>query len=248
MKRMRARHDLGEGSVLGAILSRSLGSTPWVGWLAAAGVGRGDAVLDVGSGNGLLLEEMRDAGFSDLTGVDPYIARDLELGPGARVLKRPLEQVEEPFDFVMMNHSFEHMPDPGGVLAQLARLLAPGKYLLIRMPVAGTHAWRTYGPDWVQLDAPRHLFVHTEESVALLAERTGFRLDRVVHDSTAFQFWGSEQYRRDIPLESAGSYLVRRSGSTVRRRDVTANARKAEELNLRGDGDQACFYLVRTAP
>ncbi|HSW31581.1 MAG TPA: class I SAM-dependent methyltransferase [Longimicrobiales bacterium] len=248
LKRMRARHDLGEGSVLGAILSHGLGPTPWVEWLAPAGIGREDAVLDVGSGNGLMLEDMRDAGFCDLTGVDPYIARDLDLGPGARVLKRSLEEVEGPFAFIMMNHSFEHMPDPESVLAHLARLLPPERYLMIRMPVAGTHAWRTYGADWVQLDAPRHQFVHTEASVASLAARTGFRVDRVVYDSTAFQFWGSEQYRRDVPLESPGSYLVRRSASFVRRRDVTAYTRTARELNQSRDGDQACFYLVRTDP
>ena len=63
--------------------------------------------------------------------------------------------------------------------------------IVIRIPIAGTHAWQTYGVDWVQLDAPRHLFLHTEDGMRSLAAGAGLQVTAVVHDSTAMQFWGS---------------------------------------------------------
>src|SRR3989304_5704603 len=103
---------------------------------------------------------------------------------------------------------FEHMDDPRSTLLHIARLLRPGHILLISLPLAGKYAWRKYESYWAQLDAPRHLFLHTEETIRLLARETGFTVREVHYDSTAFQFWGSEQYRRQIPLHDQRSYLV----------------------------------------
>jgi hypothetical protein len=109
----------------------------------------------------------------------------------------------------------------------------------------GKFAWREFGTDWVQLDAPRHLFLHTEKSIRILAQRTGFAVREITYDSSAFQFWGSEQYRQGIPLHDKRSYLVDRRRSPFTRREIAAFEKRATELNSRGDGDQGCFYLVR---
>jgi SAM-dependent methyltransferase len=204
-------------------------------------------ILDVGCGAGQVLREMSDAGFTRLTGVDPYIAADIEIGPGALVRKGDVPGLEGPFDFVMMNHSFEHVPDPAATLSAIARLLPPGRLLLVRVPVAGTWAWREYGADWVQLDAPRHVHIHTERSLRLLAERTGFALKDSWYDSGSFQFWGSEQYRRGIPLYAPRSHAVDPKASGFTARQVRDFEARAAELNRRRDGDQACFYLERQA-
>ncbi|HLA63217.1 MAG TPA: class I SAM-dependent methyltransferase, partial [Rhodothermales bacterium] len=178
-------------------------------------------------------------------GADPFIAADATPAPGVRVLKREMADVEGVFRLVMMHHAFEHMPDPEGALRESARLLAPGGHLLIRIPLAGTYAARTYVRDWVQLDAPRHHVLHTERSIALLAVRTGFDVESVVYDSSAFQFWASEQYRRDIPLCDPRSHFVSPSASSFSPEEIAAFQRQAEELNAAGDGDQAAFYLRR---
>src|SRR3546814_14684228 len=93
----------------------------------------------------------------------------------------------------MMHHSFEHMTSPRTELLKAAGLLSSGGRLLLRVPLAGKWAWDTYGINWIQLDPPRHLTLHTEESVARLAAATGFEVQAVVYDSTAFQIWGSER-------------------------------------------------------
>jgi len=245
LKRYRARHALGARSVPGAVLVLACGVPPFVIWITPAKLNWDDAILDVGCGSGRILGEMSIAGFSNLTGVDPYIAADATIGGRVRLLRRHLRGVVGSFDFVMMNQSFEHMDDPETRLMEVASLLPVGKMLLLRIPVAGKVAWREYGADWVQLDPPRHLFIHSEESIRILAERSGFTVQRVQYDSDSFQFWGSEQYRRGIPLQDARSHAVNPSRSPFLPNQIAEFERRAKVLNARGEGDQASFYLVR---
>jgi hypothetical protein len=145
-----------------------------------------------------------------------------------------------------MNHSFEHMPDPHGVFGHLRRLLDRKGWLVIRTPVATGLVWRKYGVDWIQLDAPRHRFIHTRKSIEVLARAAALVLDSVIYDSTEFQFWGSEQYRLDIPLKDKRSYNVSPSNSVFSKSQIANFSNQAEEVNRNGEGDQACFYLRRS--
>ena len=120
--------------------------------------------------------------------------------------------------------------------------MAPGRFVLIRIPVVSA-AWGEYGVDWVQLDAPRHLYLHTEKSLGLLADQAGFRITNVDYDSWSFQFWGSEQYRMDIPLRDPRSYAVDPSRSSFTSAQMSAFQARAEEWNRDRRGDQACFFL-----
>ncbi|HEU4726102.1 MAG TPA: class I SAM-dependent methyltransferase [Candidatus Eisenbacteria bacterium] len=245
LKRLRSRQALGDRSVLGAILLRKWGVPPFVRWIEPAGLRWDDAILDVGSGSGQILGDMSAAGFSNLTGVDPFIPADATMANGVRLLKRRLGEVSGSFDFVMMNQSFEHMDDPKSRLLEAARLLPAGRMLLLRIPVAGKFAWREYEADWVQLDPPRHLFIHSEESIRILAASAGFTVREIRYDSDSFQFWGSEQYRRGIPLHDARSYAVDPARSSFSPRQIDDYQGRADALNASGDGDQASFYLVR---
>jgi hypothetical protein len=71
----------------------------------------------------------------------------------------------------------------------------------------------------------------------MLADKAGFVVDRVIYDSASFQFWGSELYKRDIPLK----------GTNVQdhftAEQLSAFAEKAVQLNLLEQGDQAAFFL-----
>lgn len=99
--------------------------------------------------------------------------------------------------------------------------------------------------NWFAPDAPRHFHIQSPKSLASLAERTGFRVEKLVFDSGPHQFWGSEQYQRDIPHRSPLSHEDNPSGSIFSRQQLREFARRSRELNARGDGDSACFYLRR---
>ncbi|MDT7602626.1 MAG: hypothetical protein QOF61_623 [Acidobacteriota bacterium] len=200
------------------------------------------AVLDVGSGAGTTLLLLSQFGFRDLTGIDPFLDADISYPSGVRVLKAELCDLSRQFDLILANHSVEHVSDPRETLKEIRRLLKAGRYAIVRIPVAA-RAWQLYGADWVQLDPPRHLHLFTAAKFRALAEDEGFGVDEVRHDSTAFQFWGSEQYVRDIPLSDARSYLVNPEASVFSREQIARWEDEAAHLNARGEGDQAIFYL-----
>jgi SAM-dependent methyltransferase len=189
---------------------------------------------------------MAIAGFTDLQGVEPYLAADSQPYPGVRLRKGRLEEVPELFDTVMLHHVLEHFEDPACAMREVARVTRPGGYAIIRVPIAGTHAWKTYGASWVQLDPPRHICVPTRRGMELLATAAGFTVAEVVFDSTAFQFWGSEQVRRGIPLHDPRSVHVSGGSGTFSRREMRSFTARAADLNRAEDGDQACFYLRRS--
>lgn len=205
---------------------------------------RTSKVLDVGSGAGHTLVDLSHFGFRNLLGVDPFVESEVDIGANGRVLNADLSKVTGQFDLILSNHAIEHVRDPRQTLDEIYRLLKPGRYAIIRMPVI-SYAWRKYHTNWVQLDAPRHLFLFTAEYFSKLAVQTGFEVKKIRYDSTAFQFWGSEQYLNDVPLLDEKSYFVNPESSAFTTEQISAFAAEAEQLNARAEGDQAVFYLFK---
>jgi SAM-dependent methyltransferase len=214
-------------------------------WMSRAGLPLSASILEIGSGSGTRLIAMREAGYRDLTGIDPYISGDGSYSDGIRVLKREVRQIDRRYDFVMMHHSFEHMPDPFTALREVNGVLAPKGTVLIRIPVASCYAWKKYGVNWYAFDAPRHLYLHSPASLKCVAETVGFEIFDMFYDSDSYQFIGSEQYARDIPAQDQRSYFVNRSRSIFKSADIRAFENEAKRLNRCGEGDSAAFYLRR---
>jgi hypothetical protein len=94
------------------------------------------------------------------------------------------------------------------------------------------------------LDAPRHFYLHSEKSIAVAAEKAGLKIINSCRDSWDFQFWGSEQYIKNIPLKSQNSYSRAPKRSMFSKEDISSFTKKARELNELNMGDQAIFYLA----
>lgn len=194
------------------------------------------SILDVGCGAGLLVRDLRAAGFTAF-GIDRFAPQVSDAG-GIAVKQCELQDLSEHFDSVLFNHSLEHIDDQVGTLRLALSRLRPGGMCVVRIPVAAW-AWQEYGTDWVQLDPPRHLVVHSEKSFRLAVELAGFTVSDIVYDSFDFQFWGSELYRMGVPLETARPHLHDYFSKTR----MKEFARRAEELNRESQGDQAIFFL-----
>jgi SAM-dependent methyltransferase len=243
LKRRLADHALGGRDPVGAMVARVRGVPGILRGIRAAGLDRGARVLDVGSGGGHTLVTFNAWGFRHLLGVDPYVP--MELGPehGITVRRAAIHEVDGTFDLVMFHHSFEHVTDPSGTLGAARDRLGPSGWILIRTPVA-SDSWRQYGADWVELDAPRHLHVHTVESLRLLARGAGLEVRDVRWETDAFELWGSEQYRRDIPLTDPRSHDVRGRGQVFQRGEMRRFADRARRLNRDGLAGRAAFWLA----
>jgi SAM-dependent methyltransferase len=131
-------------------------------------------VLDVGCGDGALLDALRGRGREALglerTATRPDV-RPVELTAFA---ERPGEWAA-----VVFWHSLEHLRSPAAAVDRAHELLAPGGLLIIAVPNLGSWQARALRQRWLALDLPRHL-VHLPASTLTSGLRDrGFRIERV---------------------------------------------------------------------
>ncbi|SDD26549.1 Methyltransferase domain-containing protein [Mucilaginibacter pineti] len=201
-------------------------------------------ILDIGCGSGKLICEMFNLGFQNVQGTDKFIEAGYDYGYGVKVFKKDLSELKKKsYNLLMMHHVFEHMDNPAEELVKCHRLLKDDGHLIIRIPVVGK-AWDIYKTDWIQLDAPRHFFLHTVASMKILAGKAGFVIDNVIYDSTAFQFWGSELYKRDIPFVNENKEY-RLPTDYYSTEELDNYEQLASGLNKEQQGDSAIFYLTK---
>lgn len=153
-------------------------------------INKNDKILDIGCGSGSLLEALSKLDYKHLTGIEPYIHIDI-IGKGFSVYKKELSDLDtnQKFDIIMMHHSFEHMNNPSQVLKEIKDLLSERGICIIRIPVADSFAFDHYKENWVQLDAPRHIFLHTNKSIEILSSNAGMKVSEIKNDSGPFQFY-----------------------------------------------------------
>jgi len=208
---------------------------PYNKWIIKDLINFNSSILDIGCGGGHLLMKLQNFGFKNLTGADPFIQDTVTHNQGLVIYKKSIYELTGQYDFIMMHHSFEHMDRPVEIFEEINRLLRPGASALIRIPLAGSYVWEKYGIHWVQLDAPRHFYLHTPHSISLLAQKANLKLYHTIFDSAYTQFTGSERYLRD---------LASKNDKEVFTKDEIKQYKKlAKELNKSGKGDSACFYL-----
>lgn len=199
-------------------------------------------ILDVGCGSGHFLRILRMTGFRNLVGIDPYMTKPLN-EIGIQLMISDIYNTEGPYDLILFNHSFEHIPNPRLVISRVGDLLRENGLCIIQSPVVPSYAWTTYRENWVQLDAPRHLFIPSPKGIEIVSRRFGLKVADVRWNSTEFQFWGSEQYVHDVPLSSSESVSFHPRKGMFRPAQVREYRRMAAKLNKEGRGDQAVITI-----
>jgi 2-polyprenyl-3-methyl-5-hydroxy-6-metoxy-1,4-benzoquinol methylase len=187
--------------------------------------------LDVGCGaRSWWLDQLAAIGFKTLRGVDPFIERSIQHG-NTTITKGELADISGKFDAISFHHSLEHIPDQNAALSTCAGLLSKHGSIIVRIPTVSSTVWKEYGVDWVELDAPRHLYLHSHKSLKIAAERAGLFISEMYCDSVDFEFWGSEQYRRDIPLRASNSFYTDPGASVFSYREIAEFQRKTKAAN-----------------
>jgi SAM-dependent methyltransferase len=205
-------------------------------WSRNLGLTLKSRILDVGSGGGSLVRQLATVGFTNLVGVDPFIAGSVTYAGGLRLVKGELADLDEYFDFVMFHHSLEHVADPRQALADAKKLIAPGGVCLVRIPVADSWARHHYGREWVELDAPRHRWLMSRSAMRHLADKADFEAFDMWDDSDGFQLWGSEEYRRGMRFNPSKEEVFTKA-------ELKEFSRRGRALSAAGVGDRACFML-----
>jgi SAM-dependent methyltransferase len=229
------------GGLLGWAM-HALKPNPEVRALGELGILKSDSILDVGCGNGSRVARLAQLGFKAAEGIDAHLDYPVEMDGRVIARRATLDKTNGKFRLVMFHHSFEHLPDQQAAMRDARRLVRDDGFVLLRIPTCDSAAWDIYGTDWVQLDAPRHLYLHSRESFTRLAKQHGFRVLRLDDDSDGFQFWGSEQYKRDIPLADPRAHS--KKNPLFSKAELAAFDARAAALNAEHRGDQFCAVLV----
>ncbi|HSC54375.1 MAG TPA: class I SAM-dependent methyltransferase [Phnomibacter sp.] len=247
LKKKRDRFAITGSGLLGRIINQRMPSPNIELYnLRKVGLKTSDRILDVGSGAGLLTYIFYNAGFKHISGIDPYLSKDIIYDNGLKILNKPLADVtENSWDAILFHHSFEHMENPRLVLQQVYRLLKPGGKCVIRIPTSSSYAWQHYRENWVQIDAPRHYFLYSIPGLELLAAETGFTFQYLADESTSFQFTGSEQYKMGIPLHGDQRSFFEGNSKLFNKEQLYTFQKTSNDLNAKREGDSISVLLTR---
>lgn len=205
-----------------------------------------NSILDVGTGNGGTLSELRNIGYKNLTGIDPFINEEIIDGD-IRILKKSIFDVQEKYHTLMMHHSLEHTPNPLAIVIKAKELLEENGTLLIRIPIMGNYSWQKYKQFWCGLDAPRHIFIPTKKAIEILAEKAGLQIVKFEYDSPDFVsiLWMSEQFKNGIALNDNNSFFVSPTNSMFTKKDIKRFRKILKNEAFNNNGDTAAIYLKK---
>jgi SAM-dependent methyltransferase len=137
----------------------------------------GARLLDLGAAYGFAVDEARRAGWR-ASGLEVSAAaarRAVALVGGvvvrADAARAPFASAR--FDAITLWDVLEHLPDPHAVVAEVARLLAPGGRVVLTTGDVGSLAARVSGVRWHLLTLPEHLFFYSRESLRRLLAAHG---------------------------------------------------------------------------
>ena len=147
--------------------------------LSAVVPGRG-GLVDIGCGNGFVLEIALDRGWSEVRGVEPSADAIAQAAPTVRDLivadiMRPSLFPDSSFDAVTLFQVLDHMPDPIALLRECREILRPGGAIL-----ALNHNVTAWSARLMRERSPiidvEHTYLYSPATVRRLFEGAGFEV------------------------------------------------------------------------
>jgi 2-polyprenyl-3-methyl-5-hydroxy-6-metoxy-1,4-benzoquinol methylase len=152
-------------------------------------------VLDIGCGDGSMLDQWRSAlgGDAETQGVEMnHRAAELARSRGHTITASRIETAETPrgyFDLVYSLHVIEHVEDPTAFMTAARTTLRPEGCLLIDTPNVDTFDFRLFGArHWGGYHVPRHWTLYDASTFTTLARKTGFEVLGIEYCPSAI-FW-----------------------------------------------------------
>ena len=139
-------------------------------------------VLDFGSGQGGFIKLISKVARKAIGIEINQINRKLLSDKGFDVRKSLDDiKVNEKFDFVILNHSFEHLHEPVSILKKIKKVLKKNGKLVIEVPHSKDFLIKTLNCNDFKAFTffSEHLILHTKKSLMTILEHSGFKTIRV---------------------------------------------------------------------
>ncbi|MBN1409881.1 MAG: class I SAM-dependent methyltransferase [Spirochaetales bacterium] len=139
--------------------------------------------LDIGCATGMLLEYMRDKGWS-VQGVD-LCRESAEYGMEKRKVPIHIGTLESAafpgnyFSLIHFSHLIEHVPRPSAFLREVKRILIPSGTAIITTPNVDGFQARLFREKW-RSAIPDHLYLFSQSTLGRLLLREGFVIEKTV--------------------------------------------------------------------
>jgi SAM-dependent methyltransferase len=157
----------------------------------ARGPGR---LVEIGPGEGVFARAARNAGF-DVTAIEmdaracAHLRETAEVDAIESAVPEDVLARLPPSRAIVMWHVIEHLRRPWEVIERAAANLQDGGVLAIATPNPHALQFRLLRSRWAHLDAPRHLFLIPDETLARRCEELGLRLHSTTSDDAAARHW-----------------------------------------------------------
>ena len=203
-----------------------------------------EKILDVGCGSGVWLAQLAEQGYDNLLGCDPFLAHEVRHGDRVYIRTCSIHEMEGKgtFNLVHFGDSFEHVTDPLETMQSAAELICDDGLIEMSIPTYPNVAFELFGPHWYQLDAPRHIFLHSRTSIEYLADKCGLQVEKFVYNSNAAQMFRSFFYQHGVPFNEITNELIFRFFGDKQLKEFDE---KSEECNKNGFGDHMTVYLSK---
>lgn len=148
---------------------------------------KGDSIniLDAGGGTGWIMDVLKKTDkrikLTQVVDIDEK-AGDVAIEKGHAYFEGRIEDFESEnrFDLILMLNLIEHVADPEELLRKVLTLLTPDGIVLLKTPQTRSLDARLFRNSyWGGLHCPRHWTIFSEESIRIVVERVGFKVDKL---------------------------------------------------------------------
>jgi len=139
-----------------------------------------ETIVDIGCDKGFFIDEARRNKFK-VFGVELNNNAKLYCQNIGLEIKNSIEEFNQKFDIITMNHSLEHFPNPDEYLQKLKNYGSENALLVIRVPAFDSLFSKIMKKNWIWFQPENHYFHYSLKSLKYLLEKNNFEVMEISH-------------------------------------------------------------------
>lgn len=171
-------------------------------------VNKNVSILDIGCGDGQRLRQLQWIGFKNLYGLEPNVKEDIvykDKESTITIYKGSLDEdsffIDKKFDYIIFEHSFEHICDEHKVLERAKGLLRENGTIVMKLPQFSIYYWKRFGINQTVFDPPRHIYIHTYNSMNTLVQKHGMKIIEYSSETEPIEYIVAKSEKKGKPVD-----------------------------------------------